>query len=77
MSKATVDVLKFDGTLVSHNEFLTNQEAADFMTPFVTEHRQFDINYRPIGCRPMCMACAPAKNGEDFELLRDLVLDNI
>ena len=47
--KAVVDVFNFDGTLVSHYEFVTNQEAADFMVPYVREHRKFDINYQPIG----------------------------
>ena len=72
-NKAIVDVLNFDGTLVSHNEFVTNQEAADFMVPYVTEHRQLDINYQPIGCRPMCSACVPAKDLEDLKVLLDIL----
>jgi hypothetical protein len=73
--KALVDVLNFDGTIVSHNEFASNQEAADFMVPFVTEHRQFDINYTPIGCRPLCAACAPAPsyNEDSIKLLLDIL----
>jgi hypothetical protein len=61
MIKAIVNVLKFDGTLVSHNEFVTNQEAADFMVPFVIEHRQFDINYQPIGALDNLDECAILK----------------
>ena len=71
--KAIVDVLNFDGTLVSHHEFDTNQEAADMMVPYITEHRQFDINYIPIGCRPMCSSCDPSSHEKDEDVLKVLL----
>ena len=55
---ANVDVLNFDGTLISHHEFATNQEAAELMTSYMG--KPVDINYEPIGCRPVCSACAPS-----------------
>lgn len=70
-SKAIVDVLDFDGTLVRHHEFDTNQEAANLMVTYMG--KRFDINYQPIGCRPMCSACVP-KNDNDIEDLK-LLLD--
>lgn len=67
---AIVDVLNLDGTLISHNEFVTNQEAADFMVPLVGQH--VDVNYVPSACTPDCKECADRQ--EDYEEIR-LLLD--
>jgi hypothetical protein len=71
---ATVEILHFDGTLIERHEFDTNQKAADLMFRYMGQ--PVDINYRPIGCRPMCMACTP-KQQEDSEILLDVVLDRV
>ena len=56
--KAIVDIFTLDGKLVESHEFRTNQEAADLIVTYMG--KPMDINYRPIGCRPMCSACWPA-----------------